>query len=142
MSVPIFMLTGRGDVDAKAEAFRAGADDYLVKPIVPEELVARAVRALERNYGVRPTVRRPDTAPVTEPEPTTVVVPTREVDPSAQPAAAAAPVAPGSPALRVQAEIVPEEAAGEEPLATSRSRPILQPWMKRTAMHREPSRRP
>jgi type IV pilus assembly protein PilB len=62
MSVPIFMLTGRGDVDAKSEAFRAGADDYLVKPIVPEELVARAVRALERNYGVRPTVRRAEAA--------------------------------------------------------------------------------
>jgi len=121
MSVPIFVLTGRGDVDAKAEAFRAGADDYLVKPIVPEELVARAVRALERNYGVRPTVRRPDAAPVTEPEPTTMV-PTREVDRAAQPAAAAATLAPGSPAVLTQAEIVPpEEAApdpaGREPLA-------------------------
>jgi len=53
--VPIFMLTGRGDVDAKAEAFRAGADDYLVKPVVPEELVLRVVRALERNYGAKVT---------------------------------------------------------------------------------------
>ena len=73
MSVPIFMLTGRGDVDAKSEAFRAGADDYLVKPIVPEELVARAVRALERNYGVRPTVRRAELPLPVESAPAPVV---------------------------------------------------------------------
>jgi type IV pilus assembly protein PilB len=51
--VPIFMLTGRGDVGAKAEAFRAGADDYLVKPFVSAELVLRVLRALERHYGAK-----------------------------------------------------------------------------------------
>jgi hypothetical protein len=74
------MLTGRGDVDAKSEAFRAGADDYLVKRIVPEELVARAVRALERNYGVRPTVRRSEAAPAPAPEPALSVTITADAD--------------------------------------------------------------
>lgn len=81
MSVPIFMLTGRGDVDAKSEAFRAGADDYLVKPVVPEELVARAVRALERNYGVRPTVRRAEAAVAAAAAPAAVPEPVQDVPP-------------------------------------------------------------
>ena len=68
--VPIFMSTGRGDVDAKAEAFRAGADDYLVKPLDPEELVLRVVRALERNYGARV----PATEPMTSAAPAASVV--------------------------------------------------------------------
>jgi len=49
--LPIFMLTGRDDDDAKVEAFRAGADDYLVKPIRPRELIARLGRAFDRQYG-------------------------------------------------------------------------------------------
>ncbi len=76
--VPIFMLTGRGEVDAKAEAFRAGADDYLVKPVDTEELVLRVVRAVERTYGVKASVpaaaaARPsaaELAPRPEPQPT------------------------------------------------------------------------
>ncbi|WP_088008792.1 response regulator transcription factor [Indiicoccus explosivorum] len=45
--VPILMLTARGDTKDKVEGFTAGADDYLVKPFEPEELVAR-VKALVR----------------------------------------------------------------------------------------------
>ncbi|MGY4111437.1 response regulator transcription factor [Aeribacillus sp. SP014] len=43
--VPILMLTARGDVKDKVQGFDVGADDYLVKPFEPEELVAR-VKAL------------------------------------------------------------------------------------------------
>ena len=39
--VPIIMLTGDRDVQAKVSALRAGADDYLVKPFHPAELIAR-----------------------------------------------------------------------------------------------------
>ncbi|KZN94576.1 DNA-binding response regulator [Aeribacillus pallidus] len=45
--VPILMLTARGDVKDKVQGFDVGADDYLVKPFEPEELVAR-VKALIR----------------------------------------------------------------------------------------------
>ena len=80
-------------VDAKSEAFRAGADDYLVKPIVPEELVARAVRALERNYGVRPTVRRAEPPAAVECTPAPVAsIDTQPEAAALAPASAPAPV--------------------------------------------------
>jgi DNA-binding response OmpR family regulator len=43
----IIMLTASGDVDAKVEGLELGADDYLAKPFVFIELIAR-VRALGR----------------------------------------------------------------------------------------------
>ncbi|MCS7061516.1 MAG: response regulator transcription factor [Anaerolineae bacterium] len=44
---PVLMLTARHAVQDRVEALQAGADDYLIKPFAPEELVAR-VRALLR----------------------------------------------------------------------------------------------
>ncbi len=44
---PVLMLTARHAVQDRVQALQAGADDYLVKPFAPEELVAR-VRALLR----------------------------------------------------------------------------------------------
>src|SRR5215210_2203148 len=45
--VPILMLTARGTLEDKVGGLDSGADDYLVKPFQPEELLAR-VRALLR----------------------------------------------------------------------------------------------
>lgn len=42
----IFMITAKGTLDHKIEGFQIGADEYLVKPVSPRELVAR-VKALE-----------------------------------------------------------------------------------------------
>lgn len=39
--VPIIMLTALGELEDKMEAFKAGADDYLVKPFHLTELLAR-----------------------------------------------------------------------------------------------------
>ena len=44
--IPVLMLTARGDVEHKVEAFEAGADDYLAKPFDPRELRARVVALL------------------------------------------------------------------------------------------------
>ncbi|MGB0662215.1 MAG: response regulator transcription factor [Pontibacterium sp.] len=44
---PILMLTARGQLDDKVEGFKAGTDDYLVKPFELQELVLR-VQALSR----------------------------------------------------------------------------------------------
>jgi PAS domain S-box-containing protein len=49
--VPILMLTGQDDSHDKAIALDSGADDYVVKPFDPEELVAR-IRALLRRSQV------------------------------------------------------------------------------------------
>jgi DNA-binding response OmpR family regulator len=46
-SVPILMLTAKGQVEDRVTGLDAGADDYLVKPFSTQELLAR-VRALLR----------------------------------------------------------------------------------------------
>jgi DNA-binding response OmpR family regulator len=47
---PILMLTARGDDDDRITGLELGADDYLVKPFNPRELVSR-VRAILRRAG-------------------------------------------------------------------------------------------
>ena len=49
--LPIVMLTGVGDEIDKIIGLETGADDYLMKPFNPRELIAR-VRAVLRRYGV------------------------------------------------------------------------------------------
>lgn len=46
-TVPVVMLTGRGDLEQRVEGLELGADDYLVKPVALRELEAR-LRALVR----------------------------------------------------------------------------------------------
>jgi DNA-binding response OmpR family regulator len=48
--LPVLMLTARDDTRNKVGALDAGADDYLTKPFVFEELLAR-IRALTRRSG-------------------------------------------------------------------------------------------
>src|SRR5215475_8369193 len=47
---PILMLTARGDEHDRIDGLELGADDYLVKPFSPGELVSR-VRAILRRSG-------------------------------------------------------------------------------------------
>jgi DNA-binding response OmpR family regulator len=58
-ALPIVMLTARGDESDRVVGLEVGADDYVVKPFSPKELVAR-VRALLR----RAERRDPDEAPL------------------------------------------------------------------------------
>ena len=46
--VPIIMLTAKGEVDDRIIGLQLGADDYLVKPFSPRELVARVGALLRR----------------------------------------------------------------------------------------------
>jgi len=60
--LPIIMLTGRGDVEDKVGGIEAGADDYIVKPFEPKELLARIhmiLRRTERNLEANPLTRLP-----------------------------------------------------------------------------------
>ena len=52
-SIPIIMLTARGDEADRLRGFETGADDYVTKPFSPKELVARANAVLRR---LRPAV--------------------------------------------------------------------------------------
>jgi len=46
---PIMFLTSRSDIVDRLEGFRLGADDYLVKPFEPLELVARVHSVIRRS---------------------------------------------------------------------------------------------
>ena len=50
--VPIVMLTAKGDTQDVVLGLEAGADDYMIKPFKPQELVARINTRLRRNTKV------------------------------------------------------------------------------------------
>jgi len=52
--LPIVMVTGAGDETDKIIGLEVGADDYLLKPFNPRELIAR-IRAVLRRYNVSTT---------------------------------------------------------------------------------------
>lgn len=47
---PLILLTARGEEDDRVRGLEAGADDYVVKPFSPRELIAR-IRAVLRRSG-------------------------------------------------------------------------------------------
>lgn len=47
-TIPILFITARDDFSAKQRGFRAGIDDYMVKPILMDELVLRVGALLRR----------------------------------------------------------------------------------------------
>lgn len=49
-NVPVLMLTARGEAEDKFAGFELGADDYLVKPFLPKELLLRVQAILKRAY--------------------------------------------------------------------------------------------
>ncbi|MBB3070633.1 DNA-binding response OmpR family regulator [Paenibacillus baekrokdamisoli] len=48
---PVLMLTAKGETSQKLKGFELGADDYLVKPFEPLELIVR-VKALLKRYRI------------------------------------------------------------------------------------------
>ena len=64
-SVPIVVLSSRGDEAGKVQALDYGADDYVTKPFGMEELLARMRAALRhqlQTHGERPIFREGDLA--------------------------------------------------------------------------------
>ncbi|MFA4842459.1 MAG: response regulator [Candidatus Omnitrophota bacterium] len=60
--LPIVMVTGKGDINDKVGGIDAGADDYVVKPFEPKELLARIrmiLRRTERDLEANPLTRLP-----------------------------------------------------------------------------------
>ncbi len=54
LSLPILLLTARGETVNRIEGLEAGADDYLVKPFEPKELLLRINAILRRVPQVKP----------------------------------------------------------------------------------------
>ncbi|HNY68888.1 MAG TPA: response regulator transcription factor [Bacillota bacterium] len=63
-SVGVIMLTGRSDVPDRLLGLELGADDYVVKPFEPQEVVARA-RAVQRRLKATSTATATGTATAT-----------------------------------------------------------------------------
>jgi DNA-binding response OmpR family regulator len=59
--VPILMLTARGELHDRVQGLESGADDYVVKPFSPSEVVARVKAVLRRIEGLQ----GPPSQPVT-----------------------------------------------------------------------------
>ncbi len=49
-TVPVLMLTAKGEAEDRFCGFELGADDYLVKPFLPKELLLRVAAILKRSY--------------------------------------------------------------------------------------------
>lgn len=48
--IPVLMLTARGEAEDRFAGFELGADDYLVKPFLPKELLLRVEAIMKRVY--------------------------------------------------------------------------------------------
>lgn len=57
-SAPIMFLTARGEADDKIKGLGLGADDYIVKPFLPKELILRVTAVLKRVYGINENKNR------------------------------------------------------------------------------------
>lgn len=56
-NIPVLMLTARGEETDRIVGIEMGADDYLVKPFTPRELLARIKMILRRTRALPPNLR-------------------------------------------------------------------------------------
>ena len=57
-TMPVLVLTAHSELESKVETFRAGADDYVVKPVAITELTIRVQALLRRGPALMETVVR------------------------------------------------------------------------------------
>ena len=53
-TIPVIMLTARGEEDDRVKGLELGADDYVTKPFSPRELVSRVKAVLRRGDSITP----------------------------------------------------------------------------------------
>ena len=58
-SVPIIMLSAKGEIFDKVLGLELGADDYMVKPFDSKELIARVKAVLRRYHKEKPVEQKP-----------------------------------------------------------------------------------
>ncbi|MDO8366515.1 MAG: helix-turn-helix domain-containing protein, partial [Saprospiraceae bacterium] len=70
--IPIILLTAKADIDSRLQGLRTGADDYLIKPFLKEELLIRLEKMVELRRILQARYARMAEAPAQQPlaEPT------------------------------------------------------------------------
>ena len=53
LEIPIVFLTGHGDIPASVQAMKAGAVEFLTKPVDEQKLLQAIQEAIERDRGIR-----------------------------------------------------------------------------------------
>lgn len=56
--VPFIFLSSRGDIEDRIQGHSIGADDYLIKPFEPRELLAKLESQLERSRRIHDEIQR------------------------------------------------------------------------------------
>lgn len=56
-TIPVIMLTAKGEEDDRVKGLELGADDYITKPFSPRELVSRVRAVLRRTEAANPASR-------------------------------------------------------------------------------------
>ncbi len=52
--IPVILMTGNAtDVENKVDGIEGGAEDYITKPFLPEEVLARVKGILKRNFNLK-----------------------------------------------------------------------------------------
>lgn len=59
-AIPIIMLTAKAEENERIQGLEIGADDYVVKPFSPREVVARAKAVLRRSFPDTGTIKIKD----------------------------------------------------------------------------------
>ncbi|MDX2273434.1 MAG: response regulator transcription factor [Cyanobacteriota bacterium] len=75
--VPFIFLSSRGEVEDRVQGYEWGADDYMIKPVEPRELVAKIESQIERSRRMQAEILR---LIQKQPEPVAVVSPPQPVD--------------------------------------------------------------
>ena len=68
-NTPVLMLTGKGEIEDKVGGLESGADDYMLKPFLPQELIARVrmlIRRSHANLDANPLTRLPGNVSITK----------------------------------------------------------------------------
>ncbi|WP_411953349.1 response regulator transcription factor [Alkalibacillus sp. S2W] len=60
-ATPVIMLTAKGEESNRVQGFEVGADDYIVKPFSPREVVLRVKALLRRASATKYLETKPDT---------------------------------------------------------------------------------
>ena len=68
-SLPVLMLTARGDEESRILGLELGADDYVAKPCTPRELSARLRAILRRTPSKTASEKNPESEAVRIGEP-------------------------------------------------------------------------